>query len=207
MIASIFALEKRLELFMTSDINPTTKDRYQIERIVSYDSGETWVDNWIRNEIGTFSSGAAASIAGDSLDIFLVGKMKYLYFFLSLLVIASATPAQFSSDATSPMVVCNATNGQGKVKAMNDSITTTGGYFVFWLDRRAGGASNGHVYGQRLDPDGNMLWENQGRPIVATNNVSDLAVVPWQQGFLLSYVSKNQDSIMCMYLDSNGHNL
>ena len=99
---------------MTSDINPTTKDRYQIERIVSYDSGETWVDNWIRNEIGTFSSGAAASIAGDSLDIFLVGKMKYLYFFLSLLVIASATPAQFSSDATSPMVVCNATNGQGK---------------------------------------------------------------------------------------------
>jgi ABC-type transporter Mla maintaining outer membrane lipid asymmetry permease subunit MlaE len=74
MIASIFALEKRLELFVAANVNPDTNDQYQIERIVSYDNGETWVNNWIRNEIGTFSSSAAACITGDSLDTFLVAK-------------------------------------------------------------------------------------------------------------------------------------
>jgi hypothetical protein len=88
--------------------------------------------------------------------------MKYIYFFLSLFGVGSGSQAQFSSDATNPQVVCNQTNRQDNVRAINDSITTTNGYFVFWLDRRGGTAANGQVYGQRLDPDGNMLWENQG---------------------------------------------
>jgi len=56
------------------DINPLGNNEYKAERIVSYDNGETWVDNWIRNDVGTFSSSLAASTTGDSLDAFLVGK-------------------------------------------------------------------------------------------------------------------------------------
>jgi len=72
--ASLFSLERRLEVFAIADVNPLSGNQYKVERIVSYDNGETWVDNWIRNDVGTFSSPLAASITGDNLDSFLVGR-------------------------------------------------------------------------------------------------------------------------------------
>ena len=72
--ASLFSLERRLEVFTMADMDPASNDEYQAERIVSYDNGTTWVDNWVRNDVGVFSSSLAASITGDSLDSFLAGR-------------------------------------------------------------------------------------------------------------------------------------
>ncbi len=71
--ASIFSLESRLEVFAVSKAG-SPNDMFRMERIVSYDNGETWVDNWIRNNVVGYRSSVAASITGDSLDTFLVGR-------------------------------------------------------------------------------------------------------------------------------------
>lgn len=75
MTASVFSLDRRLDVFAAADLNPVNND-HKLERIVSFDNGETWVDNWIRNDIGVFTSSAAASITGDSLDTFVAAKGK-----------------------------------------------------------------------------------------------------------------------------------
>jgi hypothetical protein len=72
--ASLFSLGRRIEVFAMSDANVLTSDQYHINRLVSYDNGNTWVGDWVLNVIGTFSSPVATSITGDSLDTFLVGK-------------------------------------------------------------------------------------------------------------------------------------
>lgn len=74
MTASVFALEKRLDVFAAIDQSAANNDQHRIERIVSYDNGSTWVNNWIPNQTTVFSSSVAASITGDSLDTFLVGR-------------------------------------------------------------------------------------------------------------------------------------
>jgi hypothetical protein len=74
MTASTYALEKRIDLFSVVDPDPKAGAQFRIERIVSYDNGSTWVDNWVRNEVGVFSSSIAACITGDSLDTFIAGK-------------------------------------------------------------------------------------------------------------------------------------
>src|SRR5688500_2828967 len=82
MTASHFLLERRIDLFAITDINPVNNTEYRIERIVSYDSGETWVDNWVMNETASFASPPAVTGTGDSLDIFLAarGKDGKIYF-------------------------------------------------------------------------------------------------------------------------------
>lgn len=74
MTASVFALETRLDLFTAADKDPASTGRYMFERLVSYDNGSTWVDNWVRNNVGVWVSSPAACISGDSLDTFLVGR-------------------------------------------------------------------------------------------------------------------------------------
>lgn len=132
--------------------------------------------------------------------------MKHLLFFLTTAAFFANAHAQFSSDAANPLAVCAAANSQGSVKAVNDDLTSTGGSFVFWIDRRVDASGNYELYGQRLDKDGNIIWENDGRLIITSGlSVSNLTVVKWQQGLLLCYVL-GTDSISCAYLDSNGHN-
>lgn len=70
--ASIFSLESRLEVFAISKAG--SNDAFRMERIVSYNNGDTWVDNWVRNDVGAFRSSIAGAITGDSLDGFLVGR-------------------------------------------------------------------------------------------------------------------------------------
>ncbi|MCA1677644.1 MAG: hypothetical protein LC777_01205 [Actinobacteria bacterium] len=72
--ASLYALDRRLEVYAVSDAFPNAVARFEAERIVSYDNGDTWVDNWIRNETGQFKSSLAGAITGDSLDTVLVGQ-------------------------------------------------------------------------------------------------------------------------------------
>lgn len=72
--AVTYALESRLEIFASQDIDPFRNDRYRVARIVSYDDGSTWINNWIENKVGVFSSSLAGAITGDSLDTYLVGR-------------------------------------------------------------------------------------------------------------------------------------
>lgn len=74
MTASVYSLGMRLELFAISDLNPLNSTQFSVERLVSYNNGETWVDNWVKNNVGVFASSVAASITGDSLDTFIVGR-------------------------------------------------------------------------------------------------------------------------------------
>jgi hypothetical protein len=74
MSASTLALEKRLELFVAADANPMNKTQHFVERLVSYNNGDTWIDNWIQNDDGIFSSSPAAAITGDNLDTFITAK-------------------------------------------------------------------------------------------------------------------------------------
>lgn len=134
--------------------------------------------------------------------------MKKLFVLLIGLACVVSTSAQFSSDANDPLAICNAGSQQNSVKAVDDEFSLAGGYFVFWLDKRTDGTKS-NLYGQRLDKDGNVLWETNGRLIVSTDyTISALQVVKWQQGLLLSYIVTNvfYDTVKCIYLDSEGQN-
>lgn len=132
--------------------------------------------------------------------------MKKILLLLSLISAAFGAQAQFSSDAANPLVVCNSAGIQKAVKAVNDDFTAAKGYFVFWLDNRNLGNSVYEIYGQRLDSNGNALWEPNGRKIVTSpNGISAFTVIRWRQGLLLTYVIK-ADSISSIYLKANGKN-
>ena len=135
--------------------------------------------------------------------------MKKLFTFLFIFLCCIKIQAQFSSDATMPLAICNAANQQSNVRAIEDDISSSGGYFVFWLDKRLDG-SNANIYAQKLDPDGNALWESNGKQILQTDySITALEVVKWQQGLLMSYIVTNGffDSVKCIYLNADGQNI
>lgn len=135
--------------------------------------------------------------------------MKKLAIFLFSFSFSISMMAQFSSDATMPLSICNEPAQQREVRAVKDEISASGGYFVFWLDKRGNGIDE-NIYGQRLDKDGNALWESNGRLIISTDyTISAMEVVQWQQGLLMSYIVTNgsYDSVKCVYLDQNGQNI
>lgn len=74
MTASVFSLGFRLEIFAVTDLDVRNNTEFSVERLVSYNNGETWINNWVKNNVGVFSSSVAACITGDSLDTFLVGR-------------------------------------------------------------------------------------------------------------------------------------
>lgn len=74
MLTSVFSLNSRLDLFAISDSSIRTKNEFRLQRLVSYDNGETWVKDWITNDVGKLASSAAAAITGDSLDTFIVAR-------------------------------------------------------------------------------------------------------------------------------------
>jgi len=132
--------------------------------------------------------------------------MQHVYFLFVLFLLVLSSYAEFSSDATNPLAVCNEASGQSNVTAVNDIITPKGGYFVFWIDKRIAG-DKAQLYGQRLDKNGNKLWETNGRPIkTKASNITAFTATNWNKGILLLYVV-NQDSIKCMYLNANGTNI
>ncbi len=74
MTSSVFSLERRIDVFAVSDFLPTNITGFRAERLVSYNNGDSWSANWITSENGIFQSSLAASITGDGLDTFLVGR-------------------------------------------------------------------------------------------------------------------------------------
>ncbi len=130
-------------------------------------------------------------------------KKSYLLFICLLLVVSSY--AQFSSDPSAPLSICNEASSQGKVKAVNDVLNAGGGYYVFWIDQRSG--SNAQVYAQHLDKNGNALWAANGK-LIQTDavNITAFQVINWNKKILVIY-TVNQDSVKCMLIDKNGNNV
>jgi len=81
---------------------------------------------------------------------------------ISLLVLSLTCSAQWSSDPTAPMALCNAANNQTGLKVISDSDS---GYYAFWSDARANASLN-QLYGQHLDASGNALWTANGMLII-----------------------------------------
>lgn len=83
---------------------------------------------------------------------------------LALLLFLStslSSKAQWSADPNNPLVICNAPSYQKNMRLLGDGA---GGWYVLWTDDRLG-ANNYAVFGQRLDAEGNLLWEPNGRLI------------------------------------------
>jgi len=83
--------------------------------------------------------------------------------FLLILATAFRAHAQWPTDPNDPLVICNASSYQKNMRLLGDG---SGGWYVLWTDDRLG-ANNYAVFGQRMDADGDLLWEPNGRLIMA----------------------------------------
>lgn len=81
---------------------------------------------------------------------------------ISLLILSLNCTAQWSSDPSAPMALCNAPNNQTGLKVISDGDS---GYYAFWCDARVDASLN-QLYGQHLDASGNALWTVNGMLIV-----------------------------------------
>ena len=81
---------------------------------------------------------------------------------ISLLVLSLNCEAQWSSDPSAPMALCNAANNQTGLKVIGDG---NNGWHAFWSDARANASLN-QLYGKHLDASGNALWTANGMLIM-----------------------------------------
>jgi hypothetical protein len=77
------------------------------------------------------------------------------------LLISLSGASQWSTDASTPMVVCNAANTQRNLIAIADADS---GYYVLWSDQR-NDADRSKLFGQHFDGEGNALWNANGKLI------------------------------------------
>lgn len=69
--------------------------------------------------------------------------------------------AQWPTDPNAPLVVCDDASSQTDLRLVGDGA---GGWYVLWRDNRLANDRYA-VFGQRLDAQGNLLWEPNGRLI------------------------------------------
>jgi hypothetical protein len=132
--------------------------------------------------------------------------MRALYTLTASLLLVSAQ-AQWPTDPNAPLVVCNDASDQKDMRLVADG---TGGWYVLWRDNRL--ASDRYaVYGQRLDPQGNLLWEPNGRLIqeVPGRSINMIGMNRMSDGKLfLAYISgagaSGADTVRAMAYDSEG---
>ncbi|MBI4208901.1 MAG: M36 family metallopeptidase [Deltaproteobacteria bacterium] len=106
-----------------------------------------------------------------------------------------------------PIVV--APNGQGvDLGFMSDGA---GGVIMTWTDYRNGtGSNNPDIYAQKIDSDGNSLWQNNGVPIVSQSHYQydDRLVSDGMGGAIITWTDKRDntgyDDIYAQRIDANG---
>jgi len=85
------------------------------------------------------------------------------------------------------VVICSAPYDQDSPQIISDGL---GGAIITWADYRGGGWPNGDIYAQRINKDGNVLWEvngsticsaegNQYSPTIASDGCGG-AIVVWE---------------------------
>lgn len=135
--------------------------------------------------------------------------MKKYYILSFFLITVQVGTAQFSVDPTAPFAVCAASSQQDNVKSIDDG---TGGYFVFWLDRRSDGTTK-HIYGQHLDAVGIPQWTANGKAIVAQpgKSVAGFACMLYDGGILVTWITNSAssygDSLVTKKIDFNGNDV
>ncbi len=91
--------------------------------------------------------------------------------FILVLSFLGTTSAQWSSDPSINLQVCDVTGAQALPKIAS---TSDGGCYISWFDNRNG---NYAVYLQRLDAMGNKLWAADG--LLISNNPQNSSLVDW----------------------------
>lgn len=116
-----------------------------------------------------------------------------------ILAFTSTGYAQWSTDPTNPMVLCDAEATQERIESISDGA---GGWFVFWSDWR--NVDHSEVFGQRLGPDGVALWEPNGKLLVSAPDTT----IPFKYGvlmddgsFTLAYVTSALAGLDAVYVD------
>ncbi|HKB86521.1 MAG TPA: T9SS type A sorting domain-containing protein [Ignavibacteriaceae bacterium] len=98
------------------------------------------------------------------------------------------TSAQWSTDPAVNLQVCDVTGDQALPKIAN---TSDGGCYISWFDNRNGSYA---VYLQRLDPQGNKLWDTNG--LLISNNSQSSSLVDW------AIASDNHDNAIVTFTDT-----
>lgn len=132
--------------------------------------------------------------------------MRALYTLATSLLLLSAH-AQWPTDPNDPLVICNDASNQRDLRLVLDG---TGGWYVLWTDDRLG-TNRYAVYGQRLDAQGNPLWEPNGRLIqeVPGRSINFLGTARFANNNLfLAYISGADatagDTVRAMAYDGEG---
>lgn len=132
--------------------------------------------------------------------------MRALHTLSASLLLLSAQ-AQWPTSPDAPLVICNDASDQKDIRLVADG---TGGWYVLWRDNRL--ASDRYaVYGQRLDAQGNLLWEPNGRLIqeVPGRSINMIGVNRMSDNKLfLAYISgagtTGADTVRAMAYDNEG---
>ena len=99
---------------------------------------------------------------------------KGFLLFLTWLIINPNITAQWSSDPSTNLKVCDVTGDQALPKIAS---TSDGGCYISWFDNRNGSYA---VYLQRLDAMGNKLWATDG--LLISNNPQNSSLVDYSIG-------------------------
>jgi len=91
--------------------------------------------------------------------------------------------------------VCTAPEGQYKPQIVSDGA---GGAIIAWTDFRNG---NADIYVQRIDPDGDPVWEVDGIAVCTALNT-----FPWSTYSRISMVERPGGAILAWYDDRSGEN-
>jgi len=133
--------------------------------------------------------------------------MRVLYTLSASLLLLTAQ-AQWPTDPNFPLVVCNHPSDQRQeIRVLPEP---DGGWLVLWRDDREGPQKYG-IYGQRIDLQGNLLWEENGRTIVEVDSgsISEFTAARLSNGnaLLLYMWGRNylyHDSVFALAIGSDG---
>ncbi|HMQ77023.1 MAG TPA: T9SS type A sorting domain-containing protein [Flavobacteriales bacterium] len=120
-------------------------------------------------------------------------------------LLAIGAHAQWPTDPNAPLVVCDDASSQTDLRLVADGV---GGWYVLWRDNRLANDRYA-VFGQRLDAQGNLLWEPEGRLIqeVPGRSINMIGATRMSDDKLfLAYISgagtSGADTVRAMAYDS-----
>lgn len=126
---------------------------------------------------------------------------------LLLMVLLRTTSAQWSTNVHEPLVVCEHPSERYGLRSF---IEPNGDIVTAWVDTRLSGSGTA-IYGQRLNRDGVLLWEPEGRLLInqGTRAISSLQLNRFDTTrFMIAYSAgpdqSSRDSILTMGFDLDG---
>ncbi len=86
-----------------------------------------------------------------------------------------------------------------------DSLSSTQNIMIGWTDQRAMATNGFDFYAQKLDLNGNILWQTQGAPVdtSAGNNTNMMLLADSQGGFFSTYLTTNSAKVQ--HTDQNAN--